>query len=451
MSDLHCKTITFPSSDGRHTSSAVLYTMPDKPVRAVIQLSHGMCEYVRRYAPMAEFYAAHGIALAGNDHLGHGDTAKAGEHGHYGEPDGRLHLLNDLHTMNGLLHERFPDTPIILYGHSMGSFYARWYAEKWPESITALVISGTAGPSFMNVIGQKLAGLIARVKGPRYVSPLMVKLNFGSYCKKIANAQSPNAWLSRDENVVKIYDADSLCTFQFTAATYREMLATLNHVSTKAWAQAIDKDLPILLIAGDGDPVGGYGSGKTTLLKISAGLLTPTAGSVLVDKTPVGVYTKAVTSYLPDRMALPTEFTAADAVSLYNDFFPDFDKAKADAMLADLRIQAHDKIGAMSKGTQEKMQLCLTMSRAAKLYLLDEPLGGVDPAARDYILQTILHNYSEDAALVLSTHLIGDIEKVLDEVIFLQNGKVFQQAAVDELREETGMSVDAYFREVYKC
>ena len=163
--------------------------------------------------------------------------------------------------------------------------------------------------------------------------------------------------------------------------------------------------------------LGPNGSGKTTLLKISAGLLTPTA----------------------------------DAVSLYNDFFPDFDKAKADAMLADLRIQAHDKIGAMSKGTQEKMQLCLTMSRAAKLYLLDEPLGGVDPAARDYILQTILHNYSEDAALVLSTHLIGDIEKVLDEVIFLQNGKVLHQAAVDELREETGMSVDAYFREVYKC
>ena len=130
MPELHCETITFPSSDGRHTSSAVLYTLPGKPVCAVLQLSHGMCEYVRRYAPMAEFYAAHGIALAGNDHLGHGDTAKAGEHGHYGEPDGRFHLLNDLHTMNTLLHERFPDTPIILYGHSMGSFYARWYAEK---------------------------------------------------------------------------------------------------------------------------------------------------------------------------------------------------------------------------------------------------------------------------------------------------------------------------------
>ena len=188
--------------------------------------------------------------------------------------------------------------------------------------------------------------------------------------------------------------------------------------------------------------LGPNGSGKTTLLKISAGLLTPTAGSVLVDKTPVGVYTKAVTSYLPDRMALPTEFTAADAVSLYNDFFPDFDKAKADAMLADLRIQAHDKIGAMSKGTQEKMQLCLTMSRAAKLYLLDEPLGGVDPAARDYILQTILHNYSEDAALVLSTHLIGDIEKVLDEVIFLQNGTTQKDMDLVQL-VSFGCGVDA--------
>ena len=197
--------------------------------------------------------------------------------------------------------------------------------------------------------------------------------------------------------------------------------------------------------------LGPNGSGKTTLLKISAGLLQPTAGSVLIDKKSVDVATKAVTSYLPDRMALPTDFTAADAVSLYADFFADFDKAKADAMLTDLHIDGRDKIESMSKGTQEKMQLCLTMSRAAKLYLLDEPLGGVDPAARDYILSTILHNYSEDAALVLSTHLIGDIEKVLDEVIFLQDGKVLRQAAVDELREETGMSVDAYFREVYKC
>ena len=141
--------------------------------------------------------------------------------------------------------------------------------------------------------------------------------------------------------------------------------------------------------------LGPNGSGKTTLIKISAGLLTPNDGTVLIDKLPVGVNTKAVTSYLPDRMALPTEFTAADAVSLYDDFFADFDKAKANAMLNDLHLGPHDRIGTMSKGMQEKMQLCLTMSRAAKLYLLDEPLGGVDPAAREYILSTILHNYKK--------------------------------------------------------
>ena len=197
--------------------------------------------------------------------------------------------------------------------------------------------------------------------------------------------------------------------------------------------------------------LGPNGSGKTTLLKISAGLLTSSGGEVLIDGQRPGIYTKSVTSYLPDRMALPVEMKAADAVSLYADFFADFDAAKAHAMLADLHIEAQDRIGAMSKGTQEKMQLCLTMSRAAKLYLLDEPLGGVDPAAREYILQTILRNYSEDAALVLSTHLIGDIEKALDEVIFLKEGEVYRQASVDALREETGQSVDEYFREVYKC
>lgn len=197
--------------------------------------------------------------------------------------------------------------------------------------------------------------------------------------------------------------------------------------------------------------LGPNGSGKTTLLKISAGLLTASSGSVRIDGQAPGVATKRVTSYLPDRMALPTEIRAADAVALYDDFYEDFDAGKARAMLADLHIEAGDRIGTMSKGTQEKMQLCLTMSRNARLYLLDEPLGGVDPAARDYILHTILRNYSEDSALVLSTHLIGDIETALDEVIFLKEGTVLRQVGVDELREETGQSVDGYFREVYKC
>lgn len=261
MPELQCEQLRFPSADGRHTSAAVVYTMPGVPVRAVLQLSHGMCEYVQRYRPMAAWYAARGIAVAGNDHLGHGGTANPGEHGRYGGGRGRYNLLDDLHTMNGLLHGKFPGLPLILYGHSMGSFYARWYAETWPDSIDLLVISGTAGPSALNRVGQLMAGAIAKVKGPDYVSPLMVKLNFGSYCKRIPGAASPNAWLTRDEKEVRAYDADPLCTFAFSAATYREMLATLNHVSSKQWAQNMPKDVPTLLIAGDGDPVGNYGAG----------------------------------------------------------------------------------------------------------------------------------------------------------------------------------------------
>ena len=193
--------------------------------------------------------------------------------------------------------------------------------------------------------------------------------------------------------------------------------------------------------------LGPNGSGKTTLLKLAAGLLVPTAGTIAVCGKAPGPATKAVTAYLPDRPALPRSLRVRDAIELYRDFFADFSEEKAGAMLADLAIGPKDKLSAMSKGTLEKLYLALTMSRRAKLYLLDEPIGGVDPAARDYILS----NYAEDAALVLSTHLIGDIENVLDDALFLQNGRVALAGSVDTLREENGKSVDALFREVFKC
>lgn len=197
--------------------------------------------------------------------------------------------------------------------------------------------------------------------------------------------------------------------------------------------------------------LGPNGSGKTTLIKLSVGLLTPSEGQVLICGNKPGVASKAMVSYLPDRMVLPTGMTAVDLVAMYSDFYTDFDTEKARAMLSDLRLDPKVRLGAMSKGTQEKVQLCLVMSRAAKLYLLDEPLGGVDPAAREYILSTILRNYSEDAAVVISTHLIGDIEKVLDNILILKDGAVHTHQAVDALREEKGMSVDDYFKEVFRC
>ncbi|MDD4851016.1 MAG: alpha/beta fold hydrolase [Gemmiger sp.] len=258
---LVCEEIHYPSADGRHTVAARLYTMPGVALCGVLQLSHGMCEYVARYRHMAEFFAANGYALAGNDHLGHGDSATPAEYGHFADANGRTAVLEDLKAMNEQLHSRYPALPVVLYGHSMGSFFARWYAERYPQSIDGLVLSGTGGPSALNNVGLALSGAIAKLRGPRYISPLMVKLNFGSYCNRIESPASPNAWLSRDEAVVKAYDADPKCTFRFSVGTYHEMLWVLVHVSGKKWAAALPKALPVLLIAGDGDPVGNYGQG----------------------------------------------------------------------------------------------------------------------------------------------------------------------------------------------
>ena len=197
--------------------------------------------------------------------------------------------------------------------------------------------------------------------------------------------------------------------------------------------------------------LGPNGSGKTTLLKIANGLLTPSSGQLLIDGKAPGPDTRRLVSYLPERTYLSDWMTVVQLLDFFCDFYPDFDREAAEHMLTALEISPTQRIKQMSKGTREKVQLILAMSRAAKLYLLDEPIGGVDPAARDYILSTILNNYSRDATVILSTHLIGDIEPILDEAVFLKDGRVFAHRNAEELRETEGMSVDAYFREVFKC
>ena len=197
--------------------------------------------------------------------------------------------------------------------------------------------------------------------------------------------------------------------------------------------------------------LGPNGSGKTTLIKLANGLLTPSAGEVLVCGAAPGKETHAAVSYLPERTAIPTWMSVKQLMDFYGDFYADFRRDAAEEMLSHLNIPAAQRIKQMSKGTREKVQLIMVMSRAAKLYLLDEPIGGVDPATRDYILSTIITNYNPEAAVILSTHLIADVEKVLDEVIFINQGRVVLQSSVDEIREEKGMSVDALFREVFKC
>ena len=197
--------------------------------------------------------------------------------------------------------------------------------------------------------------------------------------------------------------------------------------------------------------LGPNGSGKTTLLKLANGLLTPTGGEILIDGDAPGKASRSLVSYLPDKPYLADWMKVRQLLDFFEDFYDDFDRDRAMEMLLRLNIGENMRIKEMSKGTREKTQLILVMSRKAKLYLLDEPIGGVDPATRDYILDTIIRNYNPEAAVVISTHLIADVEQVLDDVIFIDKGKIVLQSTVDEIREERGMSVDQYFREVFKC
>lgn len=197
--------------------------------------------------------------------------------------------------------------------------------------------------------------------------------------------------------------------------------------------------------------LGPNGSGKTTLLKLLNGLLTPSKGDVVINGMTIGEETKKIVSYLPERTYLNNWMKVNQMIDYFADFYSDFNKQKAYELLKRLSINPGDKLKTMSKGTKEKVQLILVMSRDAKLYLLDEPIGGVDPAARDYILNTIITNYNPEATIIISTHLITEIEQILDEVLFIQHGKIVLHKSVDDIRFSECISVDALFREVFKC
>ena len=197
--------------------------------------------------------------------------------------------------------------------------------------------------------------------------------------------------------------------------------------------------------------LGPNGSGKSTAIKIINDLLKPTSGTVQINGLAPGVESKKIISYLPDRSYLNDWMKVEDAFKLFEDFYEDFDRNRAEEMLKSLNIASDARLKTLSKGTLEKVQLILIMARRAKLYILDEPIAGVDPAAREYILQMILSNYGEESSILISTHLITDIEKVLDEVLFLQNGRIVLSGAVDDIRAEHGKSIDGLFREVFRC
>lgn len=260
MSNYVKETVCFLSADGHSQVAGFYYSPVSGSPKAAIQLSHGMCEYICRYEPMFEVLTGAGYAIFGNDHLGHGDTSPS-SYGFMAEKDGYKYVLDDLYTMNQLGREKFPQIPCFLLGHSMGSFYARWFAELHPDAIDGLILSGTGGPSPLMPIGKTIAALLSGLRGPKYVSKFMVDVSMGSYCKGIESEGSGNAWLSRDPQVWEAYAADPKCNFSFSVSAYRDMLTAYVHVNKKAWAENLQKNMPVYIYSGDKDPVGAYGKG----------------------------------------------------------------------------------------------------------------------------------------------------------------------------------------------
>lgn len=197
--------------------------------------------------------------------------------------------------------------------------------------------------------------------------------------------------------------------------------------------------------------LGPNGSGKSTSIKMINGLLQPDSGQVLIKGNTPSIESKKIISYLPERTYLNDWMTVSQILSFFEDFYEDFDSNRAKEMLTSLGIDENAKLKTLSKGTKEKVQLILVMSRKAELYVLDEPIGGVDPAARGYILSTIIQNYSESSSILISTHLIQDVEKILDDVILINNGQIYMTGSVDDIRSENGISIDNLFREVFRC
>lgn len=254
----------FLSSNGKDQIAYHIYE-PYATVKAVVQLSHGMCEYVRRYEHVAKFFCENGIVFCGNDHLGHGDTAVTDENlGFTSEGGGADFMVEDVRKLTEIIKERYPDKPIILFGHSMGSFIARIYLTKYTD-ISAAIIEGTGGPESPTAMGKAVASMVMRLKGERHRSKMLDGIAFGNYNRRIGKHCLASAWLSRDDDLVSRYMSDKYCKYVFTARGFYDLFDLLGRVSEKSWAGLVPKTLPILLASGDADPVGNYGRGVKTV------------------------------------------------------------------------------------------------------------------------------------------------------------------------------------------
>lgn len=260
--------ITFPSSDGKNTVFGEIYMPKIRSAKAVIQLSHGMIDYVSRYEGLADFLTANGYIFAGNHHLGHGKTAaSADDFGYFAKSDGVTCLLKDLHAMNRRLRELFPALPVIMLGHSMGSFLARLYAERYSHTIAGLIIHGTSGPNPLLPFGKLLARIIKSIKGEKYRSKTITKLAFGSYNAHYPKSEGHSAWLTREVARVSDRETDPYTSYIFTLSGYIDLFEMIGKCNSSSWFSSFPKDMPTLVVSGDDDPVGAYGKGPSYVYK----------------------------------------------------------------------------------------------------------------------------------------------------------------------------------------
>lgn len=252
-------------SADQKTDLAAYRIIPENP-RAMVQISHGMCEYFLRYVPFAEYLASLGFLVFGHDHLGHGSTAKTPEdRGFTAEGGGADLLVEDVHHLSLHMKEQYPDLPLILFGHSMGSFIARETIAKYGSDYTATVICGTGGPETPAALGRGLASLLIKLYGEHHRSPFLKKISFMGYNKPFGKGCDENAWLTRDTEITERYKSDELCSFIFTLRAYHDLFTLVDRVSKKNWADRLPKSLPLLVVSGEMDPVGGFGKGVRTV------------------------------------------------------------------------------------------------------------------------------------------------------------------------------------------
>lgn len=270
--------ITFPSSDGIHTICADVYAPTDRYPRAIVQLAHGMTDYVGRYEELASYLVSHGFVFAGHQHLGHYKSAACEEDlGFFAERDGVRHLIRDMHTMNKTLRTNYPGIPLIVMGHSMGSFISRLYVEKHPHGVDGFIIHGTGGPNPAVPLGLAVAGAIRLFRGPRARSRFLKSLAFAGYNSRFPKEEGHLAWLTRDTTETAKYKDDPYTTFIFTVSAYADLFRLLRESNAKNWFQNYPKNMPTLIMSGDADPVGGYGKGVGYVYKH---LLLAGAGNV---------------------------------------------------------------------------------------------------------------------------------------------------------------------------